>query len=245
MVDQPPFTEDVIYGGRLRVKQPAEGYRVNVDTILLGASAPAGAKSVAEAGCGVGAALMIAALNGPVGTQYTGVERVSAAAALAAFNVKENGLEERVRIVEGDALSPRGGVFEAVMFNPPYAYPGEGRPPAPERMAAHVADRPVGDWIKVWSNQLASGGALTLIHRADRLPEILEALEGRLGGTAIFPVRPRAGAEAGRILVRSRKGSRAPLRLLAGLDLHPADGAAKYTPEAEAILRGQAPLRLD
>ena len=78
---------------------------------------------------------------------------------------------------------------------------------------------------------------LTMIHRASKLQEILTALEGRLGGVEVFPIRPRAEEPAKRVLVRARKGSKAPLRLLKGLDLH--DGsAAKHTPEAEAILRG-------
>jgi tRNA1(Val) A37 N6-methylase TrmN6 len=40
-------------------------------------------------------------------------------------------------------------------------------------------------------------------------------------------------------LVRARKGSRAPFRLCPELVLHDASGA-KYTPETEAILRGDA-----
>jgi len=46
-----------------RVRQPARGYRVNVDTLLLAATLPRAvigveATRVAEPGCGVGAALL-------------------------------------------------------------------------------------------------------------------------------------------------------------------------------------------
>ena len=57
----------------------------------------------------------------------------------------------------------------------------------------------------------------------------------------VIPIRPRASEPAKRIVVRARKGSRAPLRLLRGLDLHDASGA-KYTPETDAILKGEALL---
>ena len=80
---------------------------------------------------------------------------------------------------------------------------------------------------------------LTLIQRAQHLPAILAALEGRLGGIEILPLRPRADLAAKRVLVRARKGGRSPLRLLKGLDLHDA-GGAKFTPEADAIFRGEA-----
>lgn len=237
----PDVTEDLIYGGRLRIRQPARGYRVNLDTILLGASAPRGAMRLAEAGCGVGAPVMIAALNAPPEARLVGIERDPAAAELARANVAANGLADRVAIVTGDALAPAPEVFDAILCNPPYAAPGEGQVPAEARRSAHVSERPVGDWIKALSNRLAGGGSLTLIHRPARLPAILASLEGRLGGVSVFPVRPHAGAPAVRVLVRAVKGSRAPLALLAGLDLHPRDGgAAKHTPEAAAILSGQA-----
>jgi tRNA1(Val) A37 N6-methylase TrmN6 len=82
---------------------------------------------------------------------------------------------------------------------------------------------------------------LTVIHRSHRLREILEAMEGRLGGVMVYPVRPSSIAPARRIIVRARKGSKAPPKLLRGLDLHPTnDAKEKHTPEAEAILRGDA-----
>jgi tRNA1(Val) A37 N6-methylase TrmN6 len=54
-------------------------------------------------------------------------------------------------------------------------------------------------------------------------------------------IHPFADAPASRVLVRAVKGGRAPLRILPPLILHPREGA-KHTPEAEAILRGEADL---
>ncbi|MCC6789158.1 MAG: methyltransferase domain-containing protein [Hyphomonadaceae bacterium] len=241
-------TEDTLLNGRIRIRQPARGYRVNVDTLLLAATfAPDmawGGCSFVELGCGVGAALL------GIGKQHqeksppvrlVGIERDPNMAALAKANALANGLN--AEIVEGDALNPPVsiGSFDRVLFNPPYDYPGEGRSPAPERQQAYIAERPVEDWIKVWCNRMSKDSHLTLIHRTRRLREILDAMEGRLGGVEVFPVRPSSAAPARRVIVRARKGSKAPLKLLRGLDLHPANDAKdKYTPEAEAILRGDA-----
>lgn len=242
-------TEDRIYGGRVVVRQPARGYRVNVDTILLAASLPAAgaAGRIAEPGCGVGGALLAVATahEGRTANSFVGIERDPLYARLAAENVVANGLEARVRIVEGDALDPPEelGLFDHVLINPPYDYDGEGRPPAEWRRGAYISERPIGDWIKVWSNRMRGRASLALIQRPHRLPEILAALEGRLGAVDIYPIRPNANAHARRVIVRGWKGSRAPLKLHPGLDLHPTDGSAeKYTPEAEAILRGEAPI---
>jgi tRNA1(Val) A37 N6-methylase TrmN6 len=242
-------TEDALLDGRIRIRQPARGYRVNVDTLLLAASLPeagvrgAGAR-VAEPGCGVGAAMLAAACHKNFGEiEFVGIERDPLYAALARENVELNGQSHRVHIIEADALDPNAdfGVFDHVLFNPPYDNAGEGRPPAEGKRAAFLADRPAGDWIKVWSNRMRAHASMTMIHRAHRLGEILAALEGRLGGVEVFPIRPSARKQARRVIVRAYKGSRGPLKLLAGLDLHPDEVSKdKYTPEADAILRGFA-----
>lgn len=246
-------TEDAILGGRVRVRQPAQGYRVNVDTLLLAATLPQErirdpAARVAEPCCGVAAALLAVAAghNRPGNVEFVGIERDPRSAALARENVSLNQQAHRVRIIEADALDPSAdiGVFDHVLLNPPYDAAGEGRPPGEAKRAAYVSERPVVDWIKVWSNRMKAHSNLTLIHRAHRLGEILAALEGRLGGVEIFPIRPSARANASRVIVRAWKGSRAPLKLFAGLNLHPLDGAPeKYTPEADAILRGAAHIQ--
>jgi len=240
-------TEDVLMGGRLRIRQPARGYRVNVDTLLLAAAVEArDGMRLLEAGCGVGAALLAVAAR-TENTTFVGLERDANMASLASENVAANGMSTRAEIVKGDVLgrdanrSTLGGVFDGAFFNPPYDEEGEGRAPSEARRHAYVADAPIDAWIAALADQLTGGAALTLIHRAHKLPEILSALEGRLGGVEIMPLRPRADASAKRVIVRARKGSRAPLRLLKGLDLHDASDA-KYTPEVEALLRGETIL---
>src|ERR1700758_1195449 len=39
--EEPTFTEDRLLGGRIRVKQPAAGYRVAIDPLFLAAAVPA------------------------------------------------------------------------------------------------------------------------------------------------------------------------------------------------------------
>ncbi len=237
-------TEDAILDGRVRLRQPSRGYRVNVDTILLAAAVEAeGGARLLEAGCGVGAALLAVAIRNEK-TNLIGIERDQNIAAIARENVAMNAMSSRVDIVTGDVLERSGniGVFDGVFVNPPFDEEGEGPAPALRRLHAHVTEAGLPQWIGALADRLHGGAALTLIHRAAKLSEILAALEGRLGGVEIFPVRPRAGAEARRVLVRARKGSRAPLRLWKGLDLHDGSGA-KHTLETEAILRGEALIR--
>lgn len=232
------ITEDGLLGGKVRLRQPAKGYRAGADAILLAAAVEASSgETLIEAGTGAGAALLAAARFLP-GVRFVGIERDPDMALLARENAALNLMADRVEIVEGDALSP-GPVFDGVFTNPPFDDEVSAQEPHPARRGAYLSEASVDDWIKALSNRLSGGAMLTLIQRAQHLPAILAALEGRLGGIEILPLRPQADLPAKRILVRARKGGRAPLRLLKGLDLHDRSGA-KFTPEADAIFRGEA-----
>jgi tRNA1(Val) A37 N6-methylase TrmN6 len=237
------LTDDAILNGRVRFRQPAQGYRVNIDTVLLAAAveARAGARLM-EAGCGVGAALLALAVRSE-NFKLVGVERDQNIASIARENVAMNAMTDRIEIVTGDVLEKAAGigVFDGVFFNPPFGREGEGRAGAPQQRYARLTEASIDQWVAALADRLTGGAALTLIHRAEKLGELLAALEGRLGGVEVIPIRPRAGEPAKRVVVRASKGSRAPLRLHAGLDLHDASGA-KYAPEAEAILKGEAAL---
>ena len=89
-------------------------------------------------------------------------------------------------------------------------------------------------------NMLRPKGTLVLVHRADRLDDLLAALRGRVGEVVICPLWPKKGRAAKRILLRGRKGVASPLTLLPGLVLHEEDG--RYTPDADAVLRQAAGL---
>jgi len=241
------LTEDALLGGRIRIRQPKRGYRVNVDTLLLAAAVEAkpGARLL-EVGCGVGAALIAVAARSE-NAKFVGLERDANMASIARENLAMNGMSTTAEIVIGDVLGRganqtlRGDTFDGVFFNPPFDVEGEGRAPAEARRHAYITEAPIDAWIAALADRLCGGAALTLIHRAHKLPEILSALEGRLGGIEVLPVRPRAEEPAKRVLVRARKGSRAPLKLLKGVDLHDASGG-KYSPEIEALLRGDTVL---
>lgn len=242
------LTDDAFLCGRLRLWQPARGYRAATDPVLLAAACPAQpGQAVLDLGCGAGAAALCLAVRVP-GLRLAGVELQPGYAALARANALRNGLAFEVAEADVAAIPPalRRG-FDQVIANPPYYAPGGSRSPVPARETAlREADRPLADWIAAARARLVPGGWLTLILGADRLGDALAALAGRLGSVAVLPLAPRAGRPAGRVLIRARKGGRAALRLLAPFVIH--SGAAHagdredYTPEAEAVLRGGAAI---
>jgi tRNA1(Val) A37 N6-methylase TrmN6 len=243
---QRDVTEDAVLDGRVRLRQPARGYRAGLDAALLAAACDAKAgERVIEAGCGAGAALLAAAVRCE-GAHFTGVERDPAALALARENIVLNGLEGRVEAVAGDVALRFSGlglpVFDAALANPPFFDdPDALRGPAAERRGAWMADDGLVAWVGFLSKAVREGGSITLIHRADRLADILGALSPKAGSVQVRPVLPFADQPAKRVLVRAVKSGKAPMRLLPALILHDREGG-KHTAAAEAILRGEAGL---
>jgi len=246
-------TDDAFLGGALSILQPKTGYRAGLDGILLAASVAAdGGGQVLDIGAGVGVVGLAVARRLP-DVRVTMVERDPSLADLARRNIERNALSGRMHLIEADVARPLRDIvalgvaaetFDHVLANPPFHIEGRGTA-ASDPVKAGANAMPDGDldrWIRFMAGMARAGGTATMIHRADALQAILDALAGRFGGVVVLPIHPRAGEPASRVLVQAIKGSRAPLELQPGLVLHNADHS--FRPDVEAILRHGAPLAL-
>lgn len=231
---------DTFLDGRVKVAQLDSGFRSGLDAVMLAAAVPArDGDSALELGAGSGAAGLCLEARVP-GVLITGVERDSQLAALANQNAQANKAQAHFISADIFALPPDlKRDFDHVFANPPFHGEGQVSPDA-ARVAALMDDGRLGDWLKLGLQRTVSGGYFTAILRADRLNEALAALPEK--GVAAFPLFPRAGEAPKRVIVRARKGSKAPFALLPGLILHQPDGV--WTPEADAILRRGTALAL-
>ncbi|WP_050931890.1 tRNA1(Val) (adenine(37)-N6)-methyltransferase [Aestuariivita boseongensis] len=243
------LTRDAYLGGRVQLFQPQRGYRAGVDPVLLAAAVPAKAgQSVLDLGCGVGAVSLCLHARVP-GLAITGVELQPAYADLARRNAAENNAD--MQVIEADLTALPVGLrqiqFTHVVANPPY-FPGDGRRAAQDagRETARGEETPLDTWIDVAARRLAPQGWLHMIQRADRLGDLIAAAHGRLGSLEVLPITGRQGRAAHLVILRARKGGRAPFRLHAPLVMHegvshPGD-REHYTSEINAILRDGLPM---
>lgn len=251
---EPGTTADAFLGGRIEVIQYKAGHRGGSDAVFLAASVPAQAgETVLDAGTGAGTAALCL-LARVAGIDVAGVEIDESQCALARQNAQRNGFRDRFSVIEADLTAPgkilgtaglvREG-YDQVMANPPFYGEGSVRVAAnASRASAHVMpDGELERWVRFLTTMAGPHATLTLIHRAENLGALLEVLKDRFGGLTIFPLYPRRGAPAVRVIVQGRKNSRASTRLLPGLVLHEDGGA--YTAEAEAVLRTGAALPLE
>jgi tRNA1(Val) A37 N6-methylase TrmN6 len=241
-------TIDSVLGGRVILRQPLDGYRVAIDPIFLAAACPAQAgETVVDLGCGIGTAALCVARRVP-GLRCIGVDLQPALIALARENAAANDLADRVRFLDGDILDPGLSIYaeraDQVIVNPPYLPRGRATvSDNPIKALANVeGDADLAAWVAAAARAVKPGGRVTFVHRADRLPELLAAFAAQFGGIATFPLYPKAGAAARRVIVSGLLGQRAPAALLPGLVLHEAGG--DFTPPAQQVLRDGGALPL-
>jgi tRNA1(Val) A37 N6-methylase TrmN6 len=244
---EPNFTEDRLLGGRIRLRQPATGYRVAIDPVFLAASVPAEPRQlVLDVGCGAGAAMLCLAARVPH-LRVVGLEMQRDLVRLAGDNVILNGLDARASVMIGDLLHPpprlSPGAFDHVMANPPFQQRGHAVFAAPEKSAATIeGEADLAAWVRFSLAMVRSKGTVTFVHRADRIDTLLGHIAGRAGEVVVFPLWPGQDKAATRVLVRARPQVASPARLAAGLVLHEPDG--RLTPGADGVLREGRGLEL-
>ncbi|MBS40937.1 MAG: methyltransferase [Rhodospirillales bacterium] len=238
------FTEDTVLGGKIRIRQPKNGFRTTIDAVLLAAavSVKTGDR-VLELGIGAGGA-SLCLRHRVKGINIIGIDIDAEAVSLAIENIKINGLDKWISALVGDVAKPLPKnfitAFDHVMLNPPFL--PEGTKHVSHNLGRAIATREssagLKRWLKYAHDSLSHKGRLTLIHRSDRLHELIECLPANLGAISIFPLWPRDGKEAKRVLVQARKGVKSPSRILPGLTIHNKDGS--YTKETKNVLEGSA-----
>ena len=234
------LTEDMLLGGRVRLLQPRRGYRVAVDAVLLAAAVDAAAgERVLDLGAGVGAVgLCLAArvhgcmVDGHRGAAGAGTARRTQ----RCLNSMADACERSFTISPCRCLPAS---VHSISLSP--TRPTSRRPspiPRPIRARRWPPSNRVptsARWLGVRAGRAKPAGTLTIIHRSDRLEEIVDHL-ARLGWGAVTVKRLPPAA---RVLVRARMRTATLRRSKRRRSmLHPPEGG--YTEEAEAILRHAA-----
>ena len=220
------------FHGSLKFYQSEDGFRLGTDAMVLAdfASIPPGA-AVCDLCAGTGAVgLLLLARDRSV--RVTAVELQEAACAILRRTAAENDLGPRLTVLCADLREhrtalPHGG-FRHVVCNPPYDPVSAGA--APENPAAAIARTEVcctlTDAVTAARWLLQTGGSLDLVHRPERLTDVLTALRAAgLEPKRLRLVRHRADKQPSLVLIRAVLGGRPGLAVEPDCVLYEADGA--------------------
>lgn len=250
---------DAFHRGRFMLVQPSKGHhRAGLDAMLLAAAVPGGfAGTLADLGAGSGAAALAVLSRCPDASavMFENDSMMVDCARKTMERAENASLAGRAWVVTADvtlhgkareAVGLERERFDQVIANPPFNDARDRQTPTAARAAAHVIDaETMQAWIKTAAAIARPGGRFSMIARPSMLTEILAGMQRRFGAIAIRPVHPRADEAAIRILVSGVKGSRARLALLPAVMLHPDGVSGQFTPQADALINGEAALSME
>ncbi|MFW6114769.1 MAG: tRNA1(Val) (adenine(37)-N6)-methyltransferase [Thermodesulfobacteriota bacterium] len=210
---------DSILDGELRIIQSRHGYRFSVDALFLAEFVSVNTEDVVVdlgAGCGI-ISLLLAKTNGA--RCIAGLELQAELVSQAKRNVRLNGFEQTISILQGDlrVLPLAPGCADVVVCNPPYRKERSGRinPDPYKAIARHEIAMSLADILKAANVLLRQGGKLALIYPANRLTEILSMMKSQdLEPKRLQVVFPDSHSRAKLVMVEGRLGGKPGLAIL-------------------------------
>lgn len=221
----------------LKIIQNKDGFCFGIDSILLSDFAKeikAGSK-VIDLGTGTGIiGIMLCAKT--KASKIIGVEIQKEVYEMAKRSVKLNQLENKFEIINENVKDLEDkldlGTFDAVVTNPPYKKVGTGITNENEKklISRHEITANLEDFIKITNKLLKDNGSFYMVHRPDRLADIMENLRKyKLEPKIIRFVYPSIGKEANMVLIKAIKNAKPFLKIEKPLYVYNEDG--KYTDE--------------
>lgn len=170
-------------------------------------------------------------------SEIIGVEIQKEIYALATESVKINGLEERISILNEDVKKLldlfETDTFDLITCNPPYFKVNESsnlNDNYIKTVARHEVMLTLNDIFAVSGKLLKNNGSVVMVHRTDRLSEILTLMtNNNLQPKRIRFIYPKEGKESNLVLIDAKKNGKIGVKVLPPLYCHNDDGS--YTSE--------------
>ena len=238
---------NTLLGGKVKICQFETGVKVSSDAVLIASAVDEKiikkSAKILDVGVG-GGGISLCILSRFNNVNILGIDIQDEMLELSNISIKENCFEDRFSVIKEDILSPSTNLknmeFDVVITNPPY-YKGQTSPDKIKAKAHSEQGLILDDWITSSVKRLRTGGSFIIIHKADRVDDILYSLKkNNLGGIEIFPIYSKKGENANRIIIRAKKSYKSPSVIYNPLVLHTDDG--KYTNDAKKILEKGASL---
>ena len=249
--DNKELTKNKFLGNKLEIFQFTDGYRGNMDSVLVAASVTAeSGQKVLELGCGNGVALCCL-MHRVDGLKVYGIEVEKRVADLCRRNMSLN--KFKAKIFNGDIATSirelKSVSFDYIFMNPPYFKKNSvKKSPIPSSNKAKVETVPLSEWFSVAKKRCKPKGKITIIQRVERLPEIIKCLSAHFGQITVQPISSFKDSNPKTVIVQATKSSSAVFTLLAPKIVHRKDsvsGKVVYEEELKKILRYGYPLLLN
>lgn len=221
----------------LKIVQCNDYFNFSLDSVILPNFIPIKKeyKKIMDLGCGNLPIPLI--LSTKTKEKIVGIEVQKEIYDLAIETLKINKLEDQIEVKNIDIKNLfeyyKKESFQLIFCNPPYFKKDEKsilNENKVKRMARHEILITLDEIIKVASGLLENKGAFALVHRSQRIGEIIELLKkNKLEPKRIRFVYPKVNEESNLVLIEARKNSNPGCKVLSPLIVH--DDKGDYSEE--------------
>ena len=221
----------------LKIIQKKDGFKFGMDAILLTNFSKNIKKNarVLELGTGTGVISILLSEKTDL-SKVIGIEIQEQISEMASRSVKLNKLENKVDIINENIKNIENvsekSTFDVVVTNPPYKKKNTGivNDNDIKLISRHEITADLEDFIKVGSTTLKSNGEFYMVHRPDRIADIVCLLRKyKLEPKVLQLVYPKIGEKANLLLIKAVKNGGEFLNVEKPLYIYNQDGT--YTQE--------------
>ncbi|MBR1544985.1 MAG: methyltransferase [Alphaproteobacteria bacterium] len=232
---------NTLLGGKVKIAQFEKGVKVSSDAVLLASvideKLAKKIHNVLDVGVG-GGGVSLCLLSRFKNMKSLGIDVQDEMLGLAEKSIIENNFQNRFSVAKDDILKPSKKLkdieFDLVITNPPY-YKGHTSPDKIKAKAHSEQGLDLTEWIKMCIKRLRTGGTFAMVHKAERIDDIMFALkQNGMGRIEVVLLYSKKGETANRVLVRAVKSVKSPAIVYPPVVLHNIDGS--YTQKAQTVL---------
>lgn len=221
----------------LKIIQNTKGFCFGIDSVLLSDFAKGIKKNstVVDIGTGTGIISILLSAKTDIKKIY-GVEIQEDVANMAKRSVELNHLEDKIEIINTNIKNIfnflEANKIDAIVTNPPYMKLNTGAQNEERKklISRHEVECTLEDIIQVSYKLLKSNGEFYMVHRAERIVDILYYLrQYKLEPKALRFIQPKENKEPNLVLIKAVKNAGYQLTLEKPLIIYNNDG--EYTDE--------------
>ncbi|MBP3801945.1 MAG: tRNA1(Val) (adenine(37)-N6)-methyltransferase [Clostridia bacterium] len=220
-----------------KIIQNSEGFCFGIDAVLLSDFAKNLKKNSKVIDLGTGTGILPILLSGKTQLKnIIGIEVQEEVANMAKRSIELNSLKDKVEIINDNILNLEKlygkGYFDVVVTNPPYKKLNTGIQNESEKklISRHEITANLEEFIKVSKNILKDKGEFYMVHRPERLVDILYLMRKyKVEPKQIRFVSPNVNKEPNLVLIKGIKNANEFLKFEKNLYVYNEDGS--YTDE--------------
>lgn len=223
---------DLIGYKNMKIIQNPEWFSFSIDSVLLPRFVTINKDTKNILDIGTGNAPIPLILSTRTKSKIFGIEIQKDIYDLAQESIEMNDLQDQIKLINDDVHNIdqyfKYGFFDVIVSNPPYFKLQEKskiNEDIHKTIARHELKIDLEDIIRISSLYLKNGGLLAIVHRSDRLIELISLFKKyNIEPKKIQLIYPKIGEESNIVLIEGKKGENPGLKIMPSIIAHNNDG---------------------